>query len=47
MITKNGSQVLSNNLILEIQNRKVEGLIAYSIDHQIFNFKPILGHKKP
>ena len=38
-ITKNGNRAQSTNFILEIQNIKVEVLITYSIDQQIFKFK--------
>ena len=33
------NKVLSTNLPIEIENRKVEGLITYSLDQQIFKFK--------
>ena len=44
-ITEKGNRVQSTNFTLEIQNQKVEGLINYSIDQQIFKFKVIIGHK--
>ena len=43
---RESNQVQNMNFTLEIQNRKVEGFITYSIDQQIFMFKTIIGHKK-
>ena len=37
-ITKKGHRVLRTNFTLEIQNQKVEGLITYSTEQQIFKF---------
>ena len=45
-ITKKGDRVLSTNFTPENQNQKIEGLITYSIDQQIFKFKAIIGHQK-
>ena len=35
------------NFVLEIPNRKDEGLIADSVHQQIFTFKDIIGHEHP
>ena len=43
-ITKKGNRVQTTNFTIEIQNQKLEGLICYSIDQQIFKFKAIVGH---
>ena len=42
-ITKKDKRVLATNF----RNQKVEGLIRYSIDQQIFKFKAIVGPKNP
>ena len=44
-ITKKGNKVLTTNFTLEIQNRKIEELITYSIDQQEFKFKAIIEHE--
>ena len=36
---ENGKQVLTTTFQIEIENRKVKGLITYSTDQQIFKFK--------
>ena len=33
------NKLLCTNLTVEMENRKVEGLITYSLDQQIFKFK--------
>ena len=38
---------MSTNFTLVIQNRKVTGLITYSINQQIFKFKATTGPKQP
>ena len=45
-ITAQENKLLSTNFTVEIQNRKVEELIIYSLDEQIFKFKVTNGHKE-
>ena len=54
MKQENGEQIavkdnklLTTNFTVEFQNQKVEGLIAYSLDLQIFKFKVTTAHKEP
>ena len=37
--TKQEEKLLTTNFDVKVKNRKVEGLITYSIDQQIFKFK--------
>ena len=37
------NKLLSTNFEVKVENRKVEGLITYSTDQQIFKFKVISG----
>ena len=37
---------LSTNFTVEIKNWKVEGLLTYSLDQQVFKFKVTNGHKE-
>ena len=46
-VTVKDNKLLTTNYTVEIQNQKVEGLITYSLDQQIFKFKVANGHKEP
>ena len=46
-ITVKDYKLLTTNLTVESQNRKVEGPITYSLDVQIFKFKVMNGHEEP
>ena len=45
-ITVKDNKLLASNFTVEIQNPKVEELITYSLDQQIFKFKVTNGHKE-
>ena len=45
-MTVKDNMLLTINFTVEIQNQKVEGLITYSLDQQIFKFKVTNEHKE-